>query len=315
MITIPTTPFFDTTIHDRESKMNQLTLNAKAKINLTLEIFDKRKDGYHEMRSVMHKIGLFDVVKVSVDTERADDNAGEIRVICSKPVCDEKDNLAYKAADSFMSLYYKKTGKVFACNIEIEKNIPDKAGLGGGSADCAAVLDALTKLLGAVSEKEKEELAASLGSDVPFMLEKYECALASGTGTTLKKLPLMPICYCVIGVPDTGLSTRDIYDLFDEKKNVLPNVKTNSLISALEQEDFGRICDNIVNQFEPICIHEVPEIGKIKRSLLKSGAYTACMSGSGSAVFGIFTDENKASSALEALGTLPFNVRRYICKI
>jgi len=295
--------------------MNEIVIAAKAKVNLTLEIFDKRGDGYHDMRSVMHKIGLCDTVKVTVDTERTGDNAGEIRVICSKPVCAERDNLAYKAADSFIDLYYKKTGKVFACTIEIEKNIPDKAGLGGGSADCAAVLDALAKLVGVIGENEKEEIASSLGSDVPFMLEKYDCALATGTGTTLKKLPMMPMCHCVIGTPDTGLSTRDIYDLFDQKKHVLPNVKANSLISALEQEDFGRICDNIVNQFEPICIHEVSEIGKIKKSLLKSGAYTACMSGSGSAVFGIFTSENNAKKAYDALGELPFNVRRNICVI
>lgn len=295
--------------------METLTINARAKINLTLEIFDKRKDGYHDMQSVMHKIGLCDIVKVTVDTERTDENAGEIRVICSKPVCEEKDNLAYKAAERFMDLYYKKCGKIASCVIEIEKNIPDKAGLGGGSADCAAVLDALTRLLGTINQKEKEEIAAELGSDVPFMLEKYDCALATGTGTTLKKLPMMPMCYCVIGTPDKGLSTRDIYDLFDEKKHVLPSVKVNSMIAALEQEDFGRICDNIVNQFEPICIHEVPEIGKIKKSLLKSGAYTAQMSGSGSAVFGIFTSENEAMKAYEALGELAFDVRKSICKI
>ena len=87
------------------------------------------------------------------------------------------------------------------------------------------------------------------------------------------------------------------------------------MIAALEQEDFGRICDNIVNQFEPICIHEVPEIGKIKKSLLKSGAYTAQMSGSGSAVFGIFTSESEAQRAYDALGDLPFDVRKSICKI
>lgn len=295
--------------------METCTINARAKINLTLEIFDKRKDGYHDMRSVMHKIELCDIVKVTVDTERTDENAGEIRVSCSKAVCEEKDNLAYKAADRFMSLYYKKTGKIASCIVEIEKIIPEKAGLGGGSADCAAVLDALTKLLGVISEEEKEEIAAELGSDVPFMLEKYDCALATGTGTMLQSLPMMPMCYCVIGTPDKGLSTRDIYDLFDDKKHVVPNVKVNSLISALEQEDFGRICDNITNQFEPICIHEVPEIGKIKKCLLKNGAYTAQMSGSGSAVFGIFTDKNTADTAYEALSTLPFNVRRSVCKI
>ena len=86
-------------------------------------------------------------------------------------------------------------------------------------------------------------------------------------------------------------------------------------ISALEQEDFGRICDNIVNQFEPICINRVPEIGKIKKCLVKSGAYTAQMSGSGSAVFGIFTDKATADSAYEALLQLPFDVRCSVCKI
>ncbi len=295
--------------------MKEITINARAKINLTLEIFDKRGDGYHEMRSVMHKIGLCDIVKIEVDEERTDENAGEISVLCSKPVCEEKDNLAYKAADAFASLYYKKTGKVFACRITIEKNIPDKAGLGGGSADGAAVLDGLSKLLGVVTDKEKEEIAASLGSDVPFMLEKYDCALATGTGTTLKSLPMMPVCFCVIGVPSVGLSTREIYNLFDEKKHVVPSVKYNSLVAALEQEDFGRICDNIVNQFEPICIHELSEIGKIKKSLLKNGAYAAQMSGSGSAVFGIFTDEAEAQRAYDALGTLHFEVGRAVCRI
>ncbi len=297
--------------------MKEITICARAKINLTLEIFDKRRDGYHNMRSVMHKIGLCDNVKIQVNDSdiKADENAGEIRVFCSVPVCEEKDNLAYKAAESFANLYYKKTGKVFRTKISIEKNIPDKAGLGGGSADCAAVLDGLQKLLGVISDKEKEELASVLGSDVPFMLEKYDCALATGTGTTLEYLPMMPVCYCVIGTPNVGLSTREIYDLFDEKKNVLPSVRTNALISALEQEDFGHICDNIANQFEPICIHELPEIGKIKKSLLKSGAYAAQMSGSGSAVFGIFTSEDMARAAYDSLGKLPFTVRRSICKI
>lgn len=292
-----------------------IKVQAKAKINLTLEIFDKRNDGYHDMRSVMHKIGLCDNITITVETDRKDENAGEIRVICSKPVCDEKDNLAYKAAEEFMSLYYKKTGNIASCTIEIEKNIPDKAGLGGGSADCAAALDGLQKILGSITDKEKEEIAAELGSDVPFMLEKYDCALATGRGTTLKMLPMMPMCYCVIGTPDVGLSTRDIYDLFDDKKHVAPNVKANSLIAALEQEDFGRICDNIVNQFEPICIHELSEIGRIKKCLLKNGAYTAAMSGSGSAVFGIFTDEERANKAADALNGLPFHVTVSVCKI
>ena len=95
--------------------MKEITINAKAKINLSLEIFEKRRDGYHDMRSIMHKIELCDKVKVEVceNDNKKDANAGEIRVFCSKPVCDEKDNLAYKAADSFANIYYNKTGKIF----------------------------------------------------------------------------------------------------------------------------------------------------------------------------------------------------------
>lgn len=297
--------------------MKEIVLSARAKINLTLEVFDKRRDGYHDMRSVMHKIGLADTVKLEVNDnpDKNDENAGAINVFCSPFVCEKTDNLAYKAAESFANLYYKKTGKVFSAKIHIEKNIPDKAGLGGGSADCAAVLDGLTKLLGVVSEREKQELAEGLGSDVPFMLEKYDCALATGTGTTLEVLPMMPVCCCVIGTPSVGLSTKEIYGLFDEKKDSTPRVRVNSLISALEQEDFGRICDNIVNQFEPLCIAKLPEIGIIKKSLLGSGAYAAQMSGSGSAVFGIFTSEDAAKAAYDALGGLGFEVRRSLCRI
>lgn len=297
--------------------MKEIVLSARAKINLTLEVFKKRRDGYHDMRSVMHKIGLADTVWLEVNDspDKNDENSGAISVTCSPFVCEEKDNLAYKAAESFANLYYKKTRKIFSVKIHIDKNIPDKAGLGGGSADCAAVLDGLQKLLGVVSEREKQELAEGLGSDVPFMLEKYDCALATETGTSLEALPMMPVCYCVIGTPSVGLSTKEIYELFDEKGGSAPRVRVNSLISALEQEDFGRICDNIVNQFEPLCIAKLPEIGTIKSALLDGGAYAAQMSGSGSAVFGIFTNEEAAKTSYDALGGLGFDVRRSLCKI
>lgn len=297
--------------------MKEITIKARAKINLTLEIFEKRRDGYHDMRSVMHKIGLFDTVKIEVtetDSKTAQ-NAGEIRVFCSKPVCDEKDNLAYKAADSFATAYYNKTGKLFSAKITIEKNIPEKAGLGGGSADCAAVLDGLNKLLGVLNDREIEDIASTLGSDVPFMLEKYECALASGTGTTLQKLPMMPVCYCVLATPSVGLSTKEIYTLFDENRNSAPKVKVNSLIAALEQEDLVGVCNNIANQFEKLCSAKLPEISAIKKSLLDSGAYASQMTGSGSAVFGIFADEKSAEKAYNNLDKLGIEINKNICKI
>lgn len=297
--------------------MKEITIKARAKINLTLEVFDKRRDGYHDMRSIMHKIELCDTVRIEVceADNKNDVNAGEIRVFCSKPVCNEKDNLAYKAADSFANTYYNKTGKVFSAKITIEKNIPDKAGLGGGSADCAAVLDGLRKLLGVLTERDIEDIASALGSDVPFMLEKYDCALATGTGTTLEKLPMMPVCYCVIATPSVGLSTKEIYELFDSSKNSAPKVRVNSLISALEQEDLCGICNNIKNQFEPVCIGKLPEIGIIKKALNSFGAYASQMTGSGSAVFGIFADEMAAKKAYDGLESLDFDVKRNICRI
>ncbi len=295
--------------------MNSIEITAKAKINLTLEILNKRNDGYHNIKSVMHKIGLADIVRITLKETTDTQNAGKISVSCSKSICEEKDNLAYKAAHAFADLYYKKKGKLFSADIYIEKNIPEKAGLGGGSADGAAVLDGLYKLFGALTQSDIYDIACTLGSDVPFMLERYNCALATGTGTNLSELPMMPCCFCVIGTPRVGLSTPEIYRLFDEKKNVLPKVKNNSMIAALEQEDFVRVCDNIANQFEPICIHELPEIGKIKRALLKCGAYSAQMTGSGSAVFGIFGSESSAKNAVESLSELPFEIDIKMCKI
>lgn len=293
--------------------MNSIEIAARAKINLTLEILNKRNDGYHNIKSIMHKIGLSDTVRITLVENTQ--NPGQISVCCSKNICEERDNLAYKAAHAFADLYYKKTGKVFSAEIYIEKNIPEKAGLAGGSADGAAVLDGLYKLLGVLTPEDIYDIACTLGSDVPFMLEKYNCALATGTGTNLSELPMMPCCYCVIATPDVGLSTPEIYRLFDEKKNVIPKVKNNAMIAALEQEDFVRICDNISNQFEPICVHELPEIGKIKRKLLKCDAYAAQMTGSGSAVFGIFDNEKSAKTAVQALSELPFQVDIKPCKI
>lgn len=293
----------------------EITISAKAKINLTLEIFDKRRDGYHEMRSIMHKIGLCDTVKITLNTDSTANNNAKIKVNCSKYVCEEPDNLAYKAAQRYLEAYEQKSKNTFSCNIEIQKNIPEQAGLGGGSADCAAVLDGLSSLVGTLTESEIQKIAASLGADVPFMQQKHSCSLATGVGTSLKELPMMPKCLCVIGKPSAGLSTRDIYDLFDEKRNVLPSVKTNSLIAALEQEDFVGICNNISNQFEPICVNKISEIGKIKKQLLKHGAFAAQMSGSGSAVYGIFTQESAAQAACKALENLPFETYKTVCTI
>ena len=297
--------------------MITLTRDAKAKINLTMEILGRRPDGYHETRSVMHKIGLCDRITAAIcePGSRSDENAGRIRVFCTPEVCSEQENLAYKAAQAFAEAYYRKTRGVFSADITIEKHIPDRAGLAGGSADAACTLDILYEALGVLSDAEIDELCASLGADVPFMREKHGCALATGIGTRLQALPMLPVCFAVIGKPDDGLSTKEIYEAFDSQAKNAPKVKVNSLIAGLEQEDFGQVCANVVNQFEPVCIKRIPLIGKIKQELQKSGAYAAQMTGSGSAVFGLFGTEDAAKAAAEPLFALVGKENVFVCRV
>ena len=128
--------------------MEKVVKKAYAKINLTLEILDKRTDGYHNIRSVMQKISLCDILSFSFKDDKS------ITLTCSKNVCPMKDNLAYKAAELFLEKYNAKCGKSFGVDIHIEKHIPDKAGLAGGSADCACVLDCLYEHFGVVDYYE-----------------------------------------------------------------------------------------------------------------------------------------------------------------
>lgn len=297
--------------------MITLTRDAKAKINLTMEILGKRPDGYHETRSVMHKIGLCDRITAVIGEpgSRNDENAGRIRVLCTPEVCLEADNLAYKAANLFAETYYKKTRGVFSADITIEKHIPEQAGLAGGSADAACTLDIMQEALGVLSDEEIDSLCADLGADVPFMRGKHGCALATGIGTDLRALPMLPVCYAVLAKPDAGLSTKEIYEAFDSQAASAPKVKVNSLIAGLEQEDFVQVCGNIANQFEPVCVKKLPVIGQIKQELQKSGAYAAQMTGSGSAVFGLFGTEDAAARAAEPLCALIGKEHVFVCRV
>ena len=152
---------------------------AYCKINLTLEILGtKRGDGFHDLKTVMHKIPLGDTIEIC--TEKS--GSGRIVLACDSDVCKAEDNLAYKAAKMFMEAYFAKTGKTADVHITLNKTTPTGAGLGGGSADAATVLDMMKKELGEVSEDEILLMAQNLGSDVPFCLERYTSAYCTGRG-------------------------------------------------------------------------------------------------------------------------------------
>lgn len=260
-----------------------VTKKAYAKINLTLEILGtKRGDGFHDIASIMMKAeNLYDEIKVSL-TE------GGISVVCDKNVCSEKDNLAYRAAEKFIKLYREKYGKVIGASVAITKNIPMGAGLAGGSADAAAVIDALSQLTEGISEEEKHRIAESLGSDIPFCLEKHKVSLCEGRGEIISDLPDIENVEIKIVKPEMPLFTKGIYSEYDSlygddytKSN---SVKMAELIR--EKADADEIFSLMCNDFQSICEKRCPEIAS-KCKILSDEGYFSQMSGSGSAVFGI----------------------------
>lgn len=269
----------------------KLTELAPAKLNLTLEVGEKRSDGYHEVQSVMSCAALYDEVTLESGT------SGGISMTCDCPGLPLDDtNLCLRAA----KLFFKKTGiPCDGLHIDLTKRIPMQSGLGGGSADAAAVLRGLRKLYRPeMMIKDLERMAAELGSDVPFCVRSVT-AMARGRGEQLLKLPKLPLCWFVICKPEFSFSTAEMYAKLDEKE-LVSSIDTLGLIKALEYQDMQEISDRLGNCFEGV-LEENSEIFAIKNRLLALGARNACMSGSGSAVYGLFTQEDEAKAAAAEL--------------
>lgn len=269
----------------------KLTELAPAKLNLTLEVGEKRSDGYHEVQSVMSCAALYDEVTLESGT------SGGISMTCDCPGLPLDDtNLCLRAA----KLFFKKTGiPCDGLHIDLTKRIPMQSGLGGGSADAAAVLRGLRKLYRPeMMIKDLERMAAELGSDVPFCVRSVT-AMVRGRGEQLLKLPKLPLCWFVICKPEFSFSTAEMYAKLDEKEPV-SSIDTLGLIKALEYQDMQEISDRLGNCFEGV-LEESSEIFAIKNRLLVLGARNACMSGSGSAVYGLFTQEDEAKAAAAEL--------------
>ncbi len=269
----------------------KLTELAPAKLNLTLEVGEKRSDGYHEVQSVMSCAALYDEVTLESGT------SGGISMTCDCPGLPLDDtNLCLRAA----KLFFKKTGiPCDGLHIDLTKRIPMQSGLGGGSADAAAVLRGLRKLYRPeMMIKDLERMAAELGSDVPFCVRSVT-AMVRGRGEQLLKLPKLPLCWFVICKPEFSFSTAEMYAKLDEKEPV-SSIDTLGLIKALEYQDMQEISDRLGNCFEGV-LEESSEIFAIKNRLLALGARNACMSGSGSAVYGLFTQEDEAKAAAAEL--------------
>ena len=272
-----------------------MKIKAYAKINITLDIPKIREDGYHELCSVFQTVSLHDELEIQIS--ESDKNEIELTCDASNVPCDER-NLCWKAAASFTEKYGIKNKKI---SIELKKNIPSGAGLGGGSSDCAETLKALNKLLEVnASNEELEKIGVKLGADVPFFI-KGGTQLAEGIGEKLTELNLpYPEISLVILKPEAELPTVNIYKIFDNlPKESLPEASTEKFLAEISKGDINSF-KLITNMLEPAAKTLCPEIEEVEKFLLEKGAVSSMMTGSGSAVFGIFTNVNKAAEALEA---------------
>ena len=268
--------------------MVQLTGLAYAKINLTLDVTGKRNDGYHLIRSVMQSVSLADEIKI-YKTDRSG-----IKIICSDPSipCNESNTVHKACVEFFDFTDTKKCGLA----ININKRIPSQAGLGGGSSDAATVIKLLDKLFETnLSEQQMMEIGAKVGADVPFCIASGT-AMCEGTGEIVT--PLFPIKkhYVLLIKPNFGISTPLAYRLFDEKE-IKSAKATDKMIEAInERRDITKL---LANDLESAIENE--EIGRIKAKLIESGSLGSLMSGSGSCVYGLFTDKESAFTAYNTL--------------
>ena len=261
--------------------MTTLYEYAYAKLNLTLDVLDKRSDGYHDLKSVMQTVSIRDDIEIDIGTGKP------WQLTCSKEgIPTDERNLAWKAA----KIFFDATGKDSdGIEIRITKRIPSEAGMGGGSADAAAVLRALNKHYDYLfSILALAELGAAVGSDVPFCTV-CGTAMVEGRGERIRKLPDMPDCVFVICKPPFSSSTPELYSKIDTCA-IAKRPDHQAMESALLAGDLGEVAHNLCNVFDPIVTEDHLELNYIKSIFNSYGSVGQQMTGSGSAVFAIVPD-------------------------
>ena len=266
-----------------------LKLPSFAKINWTLRVLGKRRDGYHEIATVLQSISLCDELSFEL---REDD---EIRLTCDDPAIPvDETNLIVRAAQA---LPLRQRG----VDVRLGKRVPPKGGLGGGSSNAAVTLLALNRLwrLG-LSDQNLREIGARLGADVPFFFDGGT-ALATGIGTELKSVDDVGLQWLIVVTPNASVSTATAYASLNARS--LTTSEPIPILSSSFTEPFSgdRGQWSLHNDFEGVIFEIEPEIRRAKLALLDAGARGALLAGSGSSVFGIFTDEAARNQALDNL--------------
>lgn len=259
-----------------------MKIKANAKINLSLKITGKREDGYHLIDTVMHSVSLFDELEIN--------KADSISLRCDESDIPQEKNIAFKAA----SLFFERTRLQGGADIVLKKNIPFPAGLGGGSADAAAVLLALNKLYNAnLSQEALCEMALKLGADVPFFINGG-CQRAQGIGEELTALPTMKNGYILLCKVGTKPSTAEMYRLLDGK-NTQTN-DTKKVLKAIESNDLKALSQSLFNDFLTVWGET-----ELEHKLNGLSPLAVSLSGSGPTFFALFDDLEKAKNAQNTL--------------
>ena len=278
--------------------MALIKASAYAKINLFLEVLGKRPDGFHDIKTVMRRTTLCDEVTV----ETVEDGRGEIALTVqgNDNIPTDGENLVYRAAEKYLS----RAGVRDSVRISLEKNIPVGAGLGGGSADAAATLRALERIYGALDSGEILDIAASIGSDVPFCLFGWT-AVCEGRGEIITPITDKRKMHLVIAKKERSVSTPAAFAALDEAKELgkIPPTPQDECCSNLLKylANEGELPTILYNSFE-FSLGELEEdILDLKKKMRDFGALTALMSGSGPSVVGIFPDEKSAALCADTL--------------
>jgi 4-diphosphocytidyl-2-C-methyl-D-erythritol kinase len=273
--------------------MNEIKVLAPAKINLCLSVLGRRPDGYHDVEMLMQMVGLYDEVRVRL-------GGPGISVACDAgAVPSGEGNIAWKAAAAMLARSPRRDAGL---HIDIKKNIPVAAGLGGGSSNAAAVLTAANMLLETrIGHEELARIGTGIGMDVPFFFYG-PLALATGRGETVTKLAPLPKFPVLLVNPGFATSTAWVY------KNLNLRLTKKMDCNKIGRFTVRKIAQNLHNDLETCTAAEYPVIQKIEDALIAHGALGACMSGSGPTVFGIFEDEQACREAAGSLSEQKWKV-------
>lgn len=284
--------------------MKLIKILSPAKINLSLQILQKRKDGYHDINTIFYKIPFFDELII--------EDAGNTQIICNPELnIKTEDNIIFKA----INLIKEKFGIANNVKVILNKSIPMGGGLGGGSSNAASTILALCKLWNInIETNELINLGLKLGSDVPFFLTQFKGAIGKGRGEILEELNLNFDYYLLLVLPNIHISTKEAYSLVNLKEDI----KEISFKELLEKK--LPLKTILFNDFEKEIFLKYPELNEIKELLYENQADYSGMSGSGSSMFGLFKTPELVNNAINTLEeykskNIDFSIQTYSIKL